>query len=72
MGNSGWCLSKEVVYQTGEAYRAQNSEFVTNSMLNELDKEEQTDELSRKMENLRVVEVVESPVTDNKAQQVSY
>lgn len=71
MGNSGWCLSKEVDYQTGEAYRARNSEFITNSMLNELDKEEQTYDISGNMENLRDVEVVESPVTDNKAQQVS-
>ena len=72
MGNSGWCISKEVDYQTGEAYRARNSEIITNSMLNELGKEEQADDIRRTMEKLRVVEVVEPPVTDNKQQQVSY
>lgn len=71
MGNSGWCMSKEVDYHTGEAYRARNLEFITNSMVNRVDKKEQIDDKSRKIENFRDIEVVKSPRTDNKAQQVS-
>lgn len=59
MGNSGLCMSKEE-YQTGEAYRSRNSEI-------KLDIEEKKVEMDVVVDN----KVLKSPVTDNKAQQVS-
>lgn len=36
MGNSGWCISnKEVEYRTGEPYPSHNSEFMSETKLEE-------------------------------------
>jgi hypothetical protein len=68
MGNSGWCMSKEVEYRTGEAYRARNLEF-------QIESEEETLEQEVKMDiSAEKMEIVESnsPVTDNEVLQVRF
>lgn len=64
MGNSGWCMSKEVEYQTGEAYRSRNSEFKVNA--SELDKKEVKMDIDEGNKELKL------PVTYSKAQQVRH
>jgi hypothetical protein len=71
MGNSGWCMSKEVEYQTGEAYRSRNSEFLfkKGEIGDNKDKSnESMENSSGKVNKLKL----ESPATDNEAKQVSY
>jgi hypothetical protein len=74
MGNSGWCLSKEVDYQTGEAYRSRNSEFTFNKSKIGVEKdieqencEEIMEKSTEKVDDSKLV----STKVDKEAKQVS-
>lgn len=66
MGNSGWCISKEVDYQASEAYRSRNSEFKV-KVVPEVEKDTKMNVALRT--NI-AIEELKSP--DNEAQQVSH
>lgn len=74
MGNSGWCMSKQVEYQTGETYRSRNSEFLFNNGEIGVAKDVAEEKSPENMENsLKIVEKLkeELPVADKDAQMVS-
>lgn len=75
MGNSGWCMSKEVEYHTGEAYRSRNSEFLfkkseEKDCENQEKSEENMEKSNGNLKNLKNSSA-KMPDADNEAKQVS-